>query len=257
MIYIIKAHFFLFGALIGSFLNVVIHRLPLNQSVVRPRSNCPKCKNTIKWYQNIPILSYLFLRGKCSNCKVKISLRYPLVELFTGCVSFLLFPDDISYESLGIYFFYFFVFCIFLSHFLIDIEHHLLPDKLNIYLLFLILPMSIMNNGITETMIGGLVGFGGPFLITYLFYKLRGQIGLGGGDIKLFGILGLFLGAQGVIQLIFMSSFLGAIIGIFLIAINKLDKTKPLAFGPYIIVVAAIQIYFPEIFEKYNIYNFY
>lgn len=248
---------FFYGLLIGSFLNVVILRIPKGQSVVKPRSSCPSCGYQIKWYENIPLFSYfLLLRGKCSNCKSKISIRYPLIELLVGCIAVLLFPQVLDDQTIVVFMFRFFIAAIFIAHFIIDIEHQILPDVLNIYLLLLIIGYSFMVNDLVTMILGGVIGFGGTYFITYLFYKIKGQIGLGGGDIKLFGILGLLLGPEGVVQLIFYSAFLGSIIGITLIAAGKMNKNKPLAFGPYILFVATVQIFFPRFFEMVNIYKF-
>jgi leader peptidase (prepilin peptidase)/N-methyltransferase len=119
-------------------------------------------------------------------------------------------------------------------------------DQLNIYLLVLILPFSVVNFYWMHWLLGGVLGFGVPLLVTWLFYKIRGQVGLGGGDIKLFGILGLLLGPTGVFFTIFLSCMVGAILGLTLIALKKLAKDKPMAFGPAILIVAAFQIFFPE-----------
>jgi leader peptidase (prepilin peptidase)/N-methyltransferase len=247
---------FIVGLLFGSFLNVVILRVPKGKSVVAPRSSCMKCGHLIKWYENIPVFSYLFLKGKCSSCKTPIGIRYPLIELLVGIIAVLLFPSNLSDTSMIDFVVFFAIACIFLALFVIDIEHHLLPDKLNIYLFAILAPYSINKFGFIDPLIGGLIGFGGTFGITYLFYKIKGQIGLGGGDIKLFGILGLYLGPEGIVQLIFLSSLCGSIFGIILIAFKKLPKDKPFAFGPYILIVSAIQIFFPGIFQQINFYNF-
>lgn len=252
---------FIFGLLIGSFLNVVIHRLPLGQSVVKPRSRCGSCGHGIRWYENLPVLSYLFLKGKCSGCGAKIGWRYPLVEIFTGLMALLIFPTHLGVLELGYpefvqFFVKFSIACVFLAHFLIDIEHQLLPDKLNIYLLAVVLPYSFLNYAPAHWLVGGLVGFLGPYLVTLLFYKLRGQIGLGGGDIKLFGILGILLGPVGVLNTIFMSSLVGSLVGLLLIASKKMNKNTALAFGPYIILVAACQIFFPGVFSALNPFGF-
>jgi leader peptidase (prepilin peptidase)/N-methyltransferase len=248
----IKFLIFIFGSLIGSFLNVVIHRVPLNLSIVSPRSRCPECNHLIRWYENLPVLSYLFLRGKCSSCKTKISIRYPLVEVLVGTFALNLFPDVIDYDSLLIFTYFFSVSCILLCHILIDLEHQILPDKINIYFLLITIPYVVFNYDLYFWLVGGIIGFFFPLLVTWLFYKIRGQIGLGGGDIKLFGILGLILGPFGIVHNIFMSCLLGSIIGIILILSKKLGKDTPLAFGPYIIVVAALQIFLPEIFDLIN-----
>lgn len=241
--------FVCFGLLVGSFLNVVIHRLPLEKSVVSPRSSCPKCSHMITWYENLPIVSYLFLRGKCSECKTKISIRYPLIELLVGFMAFFLIPSQISSMSLLHFSFYFSISCVFLCHFIIDIEYQILPDKLNIYLLLVTLPYVVFFYPVNHWLIGGLVGFCGPFIVTYLFYKLRGQIGLGGGDIKLFGILGLILGPLGILKTVFFSCLLGSIIGIALIMTKKMKRDTPLAFGPFILIAASLQIFFPKVLE--------
>lgn len=236
-----------FGCLIGSFLNVVILRLPKGKNLVSERSGCPRCQKQLTWYHNIPLFSFIFLKGKCAFCKSPISWRYPLIELLTGLVSFWLFPHYLSTESLGQYFFFFALACVFICHFFIDLDHQLLLDKLNIYLVALILPYSIFYFPWIHWLLGGVFGFGVTLFVTWLFYKIRGQVGLGGGDIKLFGILGLFMGPVGIFFNIFLSCFLGAIIGLLLIATKKLSKDRPMAFGPSILLVAAFQIFFPQL----------
>jgi leader peptidase (prepilin peptidase)/N-methyltransferase len=237
---------FIFGCLIGSFLNVVILRMPAEKNLVTDRSACPKCGNQLKWYHNIPVLSFLFLKGKCGFCGARISWRYPLIELLTGFISFWLFPDEPTLQNLGPYFFYFSLACVFLCHFFIDLDHQLLLDKLNIYLLILIVPFSFFNFHWMHGLLGGVLGFGVPLLVTWLFYKIRGQIGLGGGDIKLFGILGILLGPMGIFFTIFLSCFVGALVGLLLIVTKKMSKDKPMPFGPSILIVATFQIFFSE-----------
>lgn len=241
-------HFYslVFGLMIGSFLNVVIIRLPANRSLSFERSSCPKCGTQLKWYHNIPVLSFLALRGKCGFCGEKISWRYPLIEILTGLISYWLFPEHMDIQSLGIYLFYFYIASIFLCHFFIDLDHQLLLDKLNIFLLLVIVPFALLTYHWTYWVLGGVFGFGVPLFVTWLFYKLRGQVGLGGGDIKLFGILGLLLGPMGIFFTIFLSCFVGAVIGLVLILSKRMTKDKPMPFGPSILLVAAFQIYFPE-----------
>ncbi len=240
---------FVFGCMIGSFLNVVIIRLPAGKNLVSDRSGCPKCQSQLKWFHNIPIFSFLFLRGKCAFCGNAISWRYPLIEILTGLISFWLFPEYIEAVSLGHYFFFFAIACVFICHFFIDLDHQLLLDKLNIYLIALILPYALFYFPWTHWALGGGLGFGVTLLVTWLFYKIRGQVGLGGGDIKLYGILGLYLGPVGIFFNIFLSCFLGAVIGLTLIATNKMTKDKPMAFGPAILLVASFQIFFPDLAE--------
>lgn len=238
---------FIFGLLVGSFLNVVILRLPAKKNITSDRSACPVCGGQLRWFHNVPVISFIFLRGRCGFCKTAISWRYPLIELLTGLISFWLFPQSLTTESFGFYLFYFSIACVLICHFIIDLEHQLLLDTLNIYLLVLILPFALLTSPWQHWAIGGLLGFGSPLLVTWIFYKLRGQVGLGGGDIKLFGILGILLGPTGVMFTIFLSCSVGAIIGLSLIAIKKMTKEKPIPFGPSIILVASVQIFFPSV----------
>lgn len=246
MEYLIELYVFIFGLLIGSFLNVVILRLPVKKDLVVTRSACPACGKQLKWFHNIPLCSFILLRGKCAFCQARISWRYPLIELLTGLVAFWLFPDELTTQSLTNFFFYFAIACIFICHFFIDLDHHLLLDSLNLYLLALILLHAVFHFPWQYWIIGGAIGFGVPLLVTWVFYKLRGQVGLGGGDIKLFGVLGIFFGPTGIMFTIFLSCFVGAVVGIMLIVSKKLTRDRPMAFGPAILIVAAFQIFFPR-----------
>lgn len=256
MEWIIFIFVLIFGMLIGSFLNVVIYRMPREESVVFPRSACPQCKTIIKWYENIPVFSYLFLKGKCPNCQTKISIRYPLVEILCGLFAILLFPKDISQMNLIYWFVKFSIACTFVAHFLIDVEHQILPDQLNLYLLFVVLTYSMFNFHWKFWLSGGLIGFLGPLSITWAFYKLKGQIGLGGGDIKLYGILGILFGPFGILSTIFMSSFLGSLVGMLLIYLKKMDRSTAMPFGPFIILVAGVQFFIPDLFNAINPFKF-
>jgi prepilin signal peptidase PulO-like enzyme (type II secretory pathway) len=241
---------FIFGLLIGSFLNVVILRLPEKKDLIFTRSACPTCGSKLRWYHNIPLLSFLFLKGKCGYCEKRISWRYPLIEILTGLIAYWLLPEVINLESLGVFLFFFTLACVFICHFFIDLDHHLLLDSLNLYLLAIILPFALIMYHWSYWLTGGAIGFGAPLLVTWIFYKLRGQVGLGGGDIKLYGILGLYLGPTGVMFTIFLSCFVGAIFGIIMIGLKKMTKDKPMAFGPAILLVAAFQIFFPDLYYQ-------
>ncbi|MAW07469.1 MAG: prepilin peptidase [Halobacteriovoraceae bacterium] len=245
MIYIF---FSVFGLLVGSFLNVLILRLPKEDDVVFKSSHCPKCLTKIKWYMNIPVISYVFLRGKCYFCKAKISLQYPIVEIITGYFSLYFAPKLITIDGLYNYSFYFSVFCVFLVHFIIDLRHKILPDSLNIYLFLLFICYSFFNFPLIHSVSGFLIGLLFPLSVAYAFYKLKGVEGLGGGDIKLFGVLGVFLGPIGVLQNLFLSCILGTIVGLILIALGKAQKNTGIPFGPSIISVATFQIFLPEYF---------
>lgn len=242
--------FSIFGLLIGSFLNALIYRLPLGKNIAYPGSGCPHCGHLIRWYENIPLLSFLFLKGKCSNCSQKISWQYPFVEFISMLVAYLLSPTDLNPESLLTFFFLFTVYCSFMVHFVVDLRHQLLPDPINIYLGLLFLIVSVISFNWLHWAIGFAVGLGFPLLVSWIFYQLKGEVGLGGGDIKLFGVLGLYLGPIGIIQNIFLSCFLGALIGLALIAIRLIKKENPIPFGPFILIVASFQIFLPTAFSR-------
>lgn len=255
---ILKFFSFLLGTMIGSFLNAVIYRIPREISIVKTkRSHCPGCNKIIIWYENIPIFSFLFLRGKCSACGFKIPLRYFLIELFTGIFFLLLFPIELSQESLIFYFFHITVLTCFVAHFFIDIDVQILPDSINIILAIVFAAMGLYRYGWIHTGLGGLVGFFMPYGISWLFYKIKGQIGLGGGDIKLFGALGLYLGFAGIFQNLFLSSMVGSVIGFAIILLFKHKKEVPFAFGPAIIITASFQIFFENHFGQLMNFFFY
>ena len=180
---------------------------------------------------NIPVLSYVFLKGKCYFCGVKISLQYPIIELLTGFASLYFAPKLLTIEGLYNYSFYFSVFCVFLVHFIIDLRHKILPDGLNVYLFLLFICYSFFHYSWVYSLSGFLIGLLFPLSVAYAFYKLKGVEGLGGGDIKLFGVLGVFLGPIGVLQNLFLSCILGTIIGGFLIALGKAQKIQAFLLG--------------------------
>jgi leader peptidase (prepilin peptidase)/N-methyltransferase len=169
-----------------------------------------------------------------------------------GVVAFLLSPSDLGPTSLMTFFFSFSIFCCFLCHFLIDVEHQILPDSITAYLGLIFLTSSIINHSFQYIGFGFAIGFGFPYTITYLFYKLKGQVGLGGGDIKLFAVLGIALGPIGIINNIFLSCFFGAIFSLVLMSLGKMNRQSKLAFGPFIIIVAVFQIFFPVSFATFS-----
>ncbi|MGZ3788360.1 MAG: prepilin peptidase [Bacteriovorax sp.] len=233
----------LFGLLIGSFLNALIYRIPLGINIAYPRSSCPKCGHIISWYENIPVLSFLFLRGKCSSCGTKISYQYPMVEILTALFAFSISPRSLDSSYLFNFLFFLGIFSAFLVHFIIDLKHQILPDSINIYLALLFLIVAIITRPWTHWALGFAVGLGFPLLVSWLFYLLKGQVGLGGGDIKLFAVLGIYLGPLQILQNIFLSCFLGAVVGILLMLFKVIKKENPIPFGPFIIVVASLQIF--------------
>ena len=249
--YFVQASLFIFGLLIGSFLNAIIYRLPRDLSMLT-RSQCPKCNNTISWFDNIPLLSYVFLKGKCRHCHIKIPIHYPMIELLTGLISLSFAYSLLQSNGLMTYSFYFSIACVFICHFVIDLQHKILPNELNIYLLILFIFYSLFFYPWQYWVLGGAIGLLFPLGVTMMFYYLRGKVGLGGGDIKLYGILGIYLGPIGISQTIFLSCFLGAIIGVLLIATRRIAKDQPLSFGPFILVIATWQIFFSHSFQKFS-----
>ena len=244
--------FFIFGAMVGSFLNVLILRLPKEQDVVFKSSHCPKCNNRLRWYMNIPILSFILLRGKCGYCGVKISYQYPLVEFFIGLSAIYFSPKYLTIDTLYLFAFYFTTFAVFFVHFIIDLRHKILPDSLNLYLLAIFSTYAFFHYSIGYSLFGFFIGLLFPLSVAYAFYKLKGVEGLGGGDIKLFAVLGVVLGPAGILQNLFLSCLVGSIIGVLLIALKKASKNTGIPFGPSIIFVASFQIFFPKMFEHFT-----
>jgi leader peptidase (prepilin peptidase)/N-methyltransferase len=243
---------FVFGAVIGSFLNVVIYRLPRNKSLISPPSHCPKCGHQIRWYENIPVLSYLFLAGKCSRCKTKIPFRYLFVEVLTGTASVF------SFVKYGISIDYFFVF-LFLSLMIalsfIDFDLQIIPDEINLIGFVSGIVYAYFRNGfsVLDALIGAVVGAGFLFLVGYLYFKFRKIEGLGFGDVKLMAFIGTYLGWFGALFTIFAGSLFGAVIGIGY-SILKKEKNKgtfQIPFGPFLATAAVIYIFYGEQIRKW------
>lgn len=239
---------FVFGALIGSFLNVVIVRWPQEMSVIRPRSACPKCNNFIAWYDNFPVVSWLILRAKCRFCKNPISWRYPAVELLTAVLSWLTFhrfvPDVLRIEpvQLGAYFLYFAFVAGLVAITFIDFEHYLIPDAISLTGI----PVGIVGAFVLERWGGGIIdvrsailgavlGGGSLLLLRGIYYLIRRQEGMGMGDVKMLAMLGAFLGHHpALLFIIFVSSFLGSVAGIIMMVLYGRDLKYPLPFGPFL-----------------------
>jgi leader peptidase (prepilin peptidase)/N-methyltransferase len=228
------------GLIVGSFLNVVIVRLPAQQSLVRPRSRCPKCKAGIPWWGNIPILSFLLQRGKCRSCKKSISPRYPLVEALTALLfiaAFLQFG-----LSAGLVFRVWPFIALLISITFIDIDLRIIPDQLSLGGLILGLGTCWMDlyRSWDESLKGAALGFGLFYGLAWFYQKLRGQSGLGGGDIKLLAMIGAFLGPNGVFFTIIVSSLFGSVFGLSWALLQKEKDMMKVAipFGPFLVVGA-------------------
>lgn len=246
----------LLGLLVGSFLNVVIFRLPLMMQadwrrecrqflqlaeedatppfdLIRPGSRCPSCHSPIKAYQNIPVLSYLLLRGKCANCASAISARYPAIESLSGLCS-LLVAWHFGY-GLPMVFALILTWSLIALSF-IDIDHHLLPDSITLPLIWLGMLLSLQGiyTDSQAAIIGAIAGYLSLWSIYWLFKLLTGKEGMGYGDFKLLSVFGAWLGWQYLPMIILLSSLVGAVIGVGMIALGKHTAGKPIPFGPYL-----------------------
>jgi leader peptidase (prepilin peptidase)/N-methyltransferase len=230
------------GLCIGSFLNVLIYRLPLGRSIVKPGSACPNCGARIRWYDNIPILSYLILRGKCRHCRSRISLRYPLVELVTGLLSLAIFLRyGVSWACL----FYFIFVAALIAIIFIDFDHQIIPDVITYpgiiagFISSLILP----NITYRDSLIGIILGGGILYLIALGYLMLARREGMGGGDIKLLAMIGAFLGWQALPFTILSSAFLGSVVGIIAMLKTGKDTRMAIPFGPFLSIGAILYLF--------------
>ena len=235
---------FLFGTCVGSFLNVCIYRIPENRSIVFPGSYCPNCKNTIPFYLNIPILSYIFLLGKCRFCKNKISIRYPVIEALTGIFAILLFCKF----NLSLVFLYWFIFIsVLITISFIDFDHQIIPDIISLpgIIIFASSFYFLPEMGIKDTILGILTGGGSLYTVAFFYYLLKKQEGMGGGDIKLLAMIGAATGWKGVIFTIFAGSLSGTVFGILIMLSSKIFNTQlKIPFGPFLSAGAILYIFY-------------
>jgi leader peptidase (prepilin peptidase)/N-methyltransferase len=250
---------FIFGSIVGSFLNVCIYRLPLGKSIVTPGSFCPQCGHSILSHDNIPFFSYIFLKGKCRFCKKRIPLRYFIVELITALMFLILY----NRYGLGFDLFFYIVFvCGLIIATFVDIQHRIIPDEISLggmavgFLLAVIegfkpKPMTYNVMIPLESLLGILIGGGVIYLTGVLFdlvyFKLlkrppiQGETeSMGGGDVKLLAMIGAFLGWQKALLTFFLAPFFGAIIGIVNLMVKK-DHTIP--YGPFLALAAIISLF--------------
>ena len=227
-----------FGALIGSFLNVCIHRLPLGASIVWPSSACPHCSRELSWYENIPVLSWLALRARCRTCQAPIRFRYPLVEVLTSAMFVLAWsaygPGPLLASRL--------IFgCALIVLFAIDLEHHLLPNAITLPGLIVGFGFSFVTEpGWVSSLIGILAGGGVLYVIAILYFWIRREEGLGMGDPKMLGMIGAFLGWQMTLLTLMVASVTGTIVGLGMMAAGRGTMKYALPFGCFLAVGAAI-----------------
>nr|WP_297527675.1 A24 family peptidase [Thiohalobacter sp.] len=269
---------FLLGLVVGSFLNVVAHRLPLMMerewraqcrelmgneagigtdddaaplNLVSPRSRCPHCGHAITALENIPVLSWLWLRGRCSDCGTRISARYPVVELATGVLSAVAaWHFGWGWPLAGALLFTWFL----VPLTLIDLDHQLLPDSLTLPLVWIGLLASLVPVFVTpeQAIVGAAAGYLSLWLVYQLFRLVTGKEGMGFGDFKLLAACGAFMGWQMLPVVILLSSLVGAVVGIGLIALRGRDRSVPIPFGPYIAAAGWIALLWgQEIIDAY------
>lgn len=224
---------FAFGAIIGSFLNVCICRIPAGQSVISPASRCPLCCSAIRWYQNVPVISYLLLRGRCGNCGAAISKRYPLVEALTGMLFVWIYLRFGWQFATPVY--WVFVAALVAITF-IDLDHQIIPDVISLsgivvgFLTVFLIPWLAWY----DSLLGILLGGGSLWLVAEVYHRLTGQEGMGGGDIKLLAMMGAFLGWKAVLPVIFFGSLAGSLVGVPLMWIRRADGKLAIPFGPFL-----------------------
>lgn len=237
----------LFGLAWGSFLNVVIYRLPLGMSLLKPPSSCPQCKRKIKYYHNIPVLSYIYLGGKCPDCRAKIPLTYLLVEILTPLSFILIFQHHDCALSLA-----FFASCLFASAMIvlgfIDYYHQILPDEITLPGLVLALVYSPFRSDLTlkQALIGALVGAGFLLFVYGAYYLIRKKEGIGMGDVTLMLLIGAYLGWRLTLFTLILASFAGAVIGVLLILFKKKDFQYSLPFGTFLAPAAFFSLLWGE-----------
>ena len=256
------------GLVVGSFLNVVIHRLPKIMerqwerecaeflgketpesepySLAFPGSHCPSCNTEIKPLQNIPVLSYLFLLGRCANCGVSIPIRYPLIELLTAAIWILC---GLSFGVSNALAAAMFLTVVLISLTAIDLDHQLLPDNLTLPLLWVGLLINIDATFVPleSAVLGAVFGYLCLWSVYWLFKIITGKEGMGYGDFKLLAALGAWFGLSALPTIVLLSSLVGAVIGIALIVMRRQDRETPMPFGPFLAGAGLIHLFYPNV----------
>lgn len=239
------AFVFVFGAIIGSFLNVCIARLPDGRSIVRPPSHCPKCQTFLAWYDNIPVLSYLVLGGRCRSCHVRISPLYPAVEVLTGALAVALFLR--LGPTLAFAGYFAFAAALVVITF-IDLDHRIIPDVISLPGIVIGLAFALVSPLVTprDALLGVLAGGGTLLAVAWSYQKLRGVEGMGGGDVKLLAMIGAFLGWQSIFVTLFVGSVIGSLIGVALMLYEGADTKLAIPFGPFLAGGALVYLFWGE-----------
>ena len=234
---------FLFGAAVGSFLNVCIYRLPAGKSIVFPPSACTSCGTAIRWHDNIPIFGWLWLRGRCRACRAPISRQYPLVELINGLLTVALFARLGPTATFAVLWLFC---CALVVITFVDLEHQIIPDVISLpgivigFLCSFFLPWHSWSN----SLIGIAAGGGALLAVAYGYELLAKKEGMGGGDVKLLAMMGAFLGWRAVPFILFAASLVGSVIGVTLMLIQKKDSKLAIPFGPFLAFGAVLYIFY-------------
>ena len=236
---------FSLGLIVGSFSNVCIYRIPRNESVIYPASHCPKCRSKIKPIDNIPLLSYILLKGRCRNCKSKISIQYPIVELLTGLTYLIIYLIyGLSVQTL--------IYIILSSALIIiafiDLNEQIIPDVISLpgIVIGLILSFIVPYISFINSVLGALIGGGIILIIAWVGSIIFKKEAMGGGDVKLAAMIGAFLGWRYTIISLFLGFFIGALVGIILILSKIKSKEDMVPFGPFIVLGSIITLLWGE-----------
>ncbi len=239
------------GLVAGSFLNVCIARIPEGQSVVLPPSHCPRCKAPIHWYDNIPLLSYLALGGRCRSCREKISIRYPLVEAITAVLAWVLYIQ--GFEPRVLLFYAAITGALIVVTF-IDIDHRIIPDMITIpsILVAPAVAFVLRNIGVLDSLLGIIVGGGILWLIAEGYWLLRKQEGMGLGDVKLLAMVGGFFGWKGALFTLLVGSVAGSLVGLAVMLVRRGRLDMEIPFGPFLAAGAVLyMLYGPRLIQWY------
>jgi leader peptidase (prepilin peptidase)/N-methyltransferase len=234
---------FVYGLCIGSFMNVCIYRLPLSRSLVKPGSACPQCGRSIPFYDNIPVVSFLLLRGRCRNCGATIAWRYPLVELLGGLTAL----ATVTRFGLSLPALVYFVFiAVLIVVTFIDIDHRIIPDVITLPGIVLGLAASFLlpRTSLTDALLGILLGGGSLLAVAVVYRLITKKDGMGMGDVKLLAMIGALIGWQGVLFTIFIGSLAGSLIGFILVfAQRRKDLKLAVPFGPFLSLGAILYVF--------------
>jgi leader peptidase (prepilin peptidase)/N-methyltransferase len=233
----------LFGLILGSFVNVCIYRIPLKKSIVFPPSSCPNCGKRIRFYDNIPLISYLFLLGKCRHCRAPLAWHYPFVEAVTGLLSVALF---IKYGPSYQYILYLLFSASLVAISFIDLQHQIIPDAISLPGIIAGLAASFLPGDISflDSLIGVIAGGGSLYLVAVVYERIAGKDGMGGGDIKLLAMIGAWLGWKSLHFIILVSSLAGVVVGVPCLLLAGKGLRVRIPFGPFLALGALLCLFF-------------